>query len=39
MTMHTSDERQQAWSKVEALLDGKPTPHFYEVVITSERKK
>lgn len=39
MTMHTSKERQQAWSKVEALLDGKPTAHFYEVVITSERKK
>jgi heme-degrading monooxygenase HmoA len=39
MDMHTSKERQQAWLKVESLLNGKPIPHFYEVVITSERKK
>lgn len=39
MTMHTSKERQQAWSKVEPLLEGKPTPHFYEVVINSKIKK
>ena len=35
MTMHLSDERQKAWEKVESLLDGAPTPSFYEVVISS----
>lgn len=35
MKMHLSDERQKAWKKVEPLLDGVPTPNFYEVV---ERK-
>jgi heme-degrading monooxygenase HmoA len=39
MTMHLSDERKQAWGKAEPLLEGKPTPHFYEVVINSEIKK
>ena len=38
MAMHLSDERQKAWARVELLLDGAPTPHFYEVIITSERK-
>lgn len=38
MAMHLSDERQKAWEKVEALLRGSPTPHFYEVIITSGRE-
>lgn len=32
MAMHLSDERQRAWDRVEALLDGSPKPAFYEVV-------
>jgi len=39
MTMHLSDERQKAWAKVEPLLEGSPKPHFYEVIIVSERKR
>lgn len=39
MAMHLSDERQKAWAKVEPLLEGSPTPHFYEVMITLEKKK
>jgi len=39
MTMHLSDERQKAWAKVEPLLEGSPTPHFYEVLIISERRR
>lgn len=38
MAMHLSDERQKAWAKVELLLDGEPTPHFYDVIIYSTRK-
>ncbi len=38
MAMHLSDERQKAWAKVEPLLEGAPTPSFYEVVITSKKK-
>lgn len=32
MAMHLSEERQEAWKKVELLLNGEPTPNFYEVV-------
>lgn len=39
MTMHLSDERQKAWAKVEPLLDGAPTPSFYEVIVASEKKR
>jgi len=39
MAMHLSDERQKAWAKVEPLLKGSPTPHFYEVIIASEKKR
>ena len=39
MKMHTSDERQRAWAKVEPLLEGSPTPHFYEVVIISAKMR
>ena len=34
MAMHTSVERQQVWAKVELLIEGTPTPQFYEVVIS-----
>ncbi|HSQ49091.1 MAG TPA: hypothetical protein VLL96_05345 [Candidatus Deferrimicrobiaceae bacterium] len=34
MAMHLSEERQKAWKKVEPLLDGEPTPNFYEVIET-----
>ena len=37
MTMHQSRERQEVWAKAGPLFDGNPTPHFYEVVITSKR--
>lgn len=39
MAMHLSDARQKAWEKVEPLLDGAPEPGFYEVIITSEKKR
>ena len=32
MAMHTSPTQAEARKRVEPLLDGKPTPHFYEVV-------
>jgi len=37
MAMHLSDERQKAWAKVETLLKGSPTPHFYDVVIALKK--
>lgn len=37
MAMHLSDERQKAWAKVEPLLQGSPTPAFYNVIM-SKRK-
>ena len=39
MAMHTSEERQKVWEKVEPLLEGPPVPAFYNVVITTEKKK
>jgi len=39
MAMHLSDERQEAWAKVEPLLEGSPKPHFYEVILTSEKRR
>ncbi len=39
MAMHLSDERQKAWAKVEPLLDGTPTPSFYEVAISSDKRR
>lgn len=39
MAMHTSEERQKAWEKVEPLLDGRPKPSFYDVIIVSEKKR
>lgn len=35
MAMHTSPERQAMWAKVEPLLDGRPSPSFYEVIETA----
>jgi len=37
MAMHLSDERQMLFKKVEALIDGMPEPHFYEVVTTRRK--
>lgn len=39
MAMHTSEERQKAWEKVEPLLEGAPAPNFYNVIIAVEKKK
>jgi len=33
MAMHLSDERQEAWKRVEPLLEGAPIPNFYEVLL------
>ncbi len=32
MAMHTSPQRQELWAKVEPLLEGTPSPSFYEVI-------
>lgn len=37
MAMHLSDERQKAWAKVEPLLQGSPTPAFYNVIIAAKK--
>lgn len=37
MAMHLSNDREVAFKRVEPLFEGKPTPHFYEVIIS--RKK
>lgn len=34
MAMHHSQDREEAFKRVEPLFDGRPTPHFYEVVIS-----
>jgi len=33
MSMHTSPIHDEAGKRVGALLDGHPTPHFYEVIV------
>lgn len=38
MTMHLSPERQEAWEKVNPLLEGSPTPTFYNVVLASKKE-
>lgn len=38
MAMHLSDARQEAWERVGPLLTSSPTPHFYTVVLASERR-
>lgn len=38
MAMHLSDARQEAWRRVEPLLTGSPTPHFYTVVSASAHR-
>jgi len=37
MAMHLSKDREEAFKRVEPLLEGRPTPHFYEVVITHKK--
>lgn len=37
MAMHLSDERQKAWAKVETLLQGSPTPTFYNVILPAKK--
>jgi hypothetical protein len=34
MAMHLSDDRQALFKRVETLIDGRPEPHFYEVVVS-----
>ena len=36
MAMHLSDERNKAWERVAPLLEGKPTPHFYEEIMRTD---
>lgn len=33
MAMHTSPTQAEARRRVEPLMDGNPTPHFYEVIL------
>ena len=33
MAMHLSNERQEAWEKVQPLLENPPKPSFYNVII------
>ncbi len=37
MAMHLSDDREALFKKVEALIDGMPKPHFYEVTASYGR--
>lgn len=37
MAMHHSPDREEAFKRVEPLLDAKPTPHFYEVLISYQK--
>lgn len=39
MAMHRSDARQEAWERVEPLMDGSPEPHFYTEVSASDPPK
>lgn len=34
MAMHLSEERQALFGQVEPLIEGKPEPHFYEIVVS-----
>lgn len=34
MAMHLSKDREEAFKRVEPLMEGKPTPHFFETVIS-----
>lgn len=33
MAMHSSPVHEEAGRRVKGLLDGQPTPHFYEVIV------
>jgi heme-degrading monooxygenase HmoA len=35
MAMHSSEKHRKAGERVIPLFDGKPTPSFYEVIVTS----
>ncbi len=37
MAMHLSKDREEAFKRVEPLFEGRPTPHFYEVVISHKK--
>lgn len=37
MAMHLSKDREEAFKRVEPLFGGRPTPHFYEVVISHKK--
>lgn len=37
MAMHLSKDREEAFKRVEPLLERKPTPNFYEVVISHQK--
>lgn len=39
MAMHMSKEREKVHEKVKALFDGSPKPSFYDVIVSSEKKK
>ena len=39
MAMHTSVAREQARRKVDDILDGKPQPAFYTVVVASNGRE
>lgn len=39
MEMHMSEERGKVHEKVKALFDSSPKPSFYDVIVSSEKKK
>jgi len=39
MAMHISEERKKARENLEPLLEGSPKPSFYEVIVSSEKKR
>lgn len=39
MAMHSSEERHKMHEKLGPLLEGLPKPSFYEVVVSSKKKK
>jgi heme-degrading monooxygenase HmoA len=39
MAMHMSEEREKVHEKVKSLFEGSPKPSFYEVIVSSEKKR
>jgi heme-degrading monooxygenase HmoA len=39
MVMHSSEDRHEVHEKLGSLLEGSPKPSFYEVVVSSEKKR